>query len=131
MLSGVPSLNLMFFGSPGGSPPLQPHITDLGHRAGRDARAKSAVAQDRGFQSQLRREPAAHLRFGRRLPGLVVEDGIAAVRALLDAVGARRQREIALSPSGIASSPEISAVDRASAGAALALPAARTSARCA
>ncbi len=57
---------------------------------------KPPLAQDRGFERELRREADAHLLLGRHLPGLVVEDGIAAVGEPLDAVGAGAQREHAL-----------------------------------
>ena len=57
---------------------------------------EAAAAQDRGFERELRREADAHLLVGRRLAGLVVEDGVAAVGEPLDAVGAGAQRERAL-----------------------------------
>src|SRR5262245_66240188 len=55
-----------------------------------------SAAQDRGFERELRRQPDAHLRLSRYLPGLVVENGVAAVDEALDAVGAGAQREHAL-----------------------------------
>ena len=45
------------------------------------------VAAYRAFQRQLRREAGFHLRRGRRLAGLVIENGIAAVVEAFDAVG--------------------------------------------
>ena len=54
---------------------------------------KPAAPQDRGFERELRRQADAHLLLGRRRPGLVVEDGVAAVGEPLDAVGARAERE--------------------------------------
>ena len=71
---------------------LQPHVADFGYRATGNS-WKATIAQDGRFQRELRRESAADLRLGRRLPGLVVENGVAAVGAPLDAVGARRENE--------------------------------------
>ena len=61
-------------------------------RTGSDA-LEAALAQNRGFQRQLRRQSHAHLLAGRRNAGLVVEQREGAVGPMLDAVGARRQRE--------------------------------------
>ena len=72
---------------------FQQHIADLrNRRAGGNVR-ESALAQDRGFERELRREPGAHLLLGARRPGFVIEDDVAAVGAALDAVGDAAQPE--------------------------------------
>src|SRR6266516_4982203 len=77
-------------------PALERHVDELGNvGVGRDP-GKSATAQDGGFERELRRDADAHLLLARHLAGLVVENGIASVRELLDAVGAGAQREHAL-----------------------------------
>src|SRR5262249_61905285 len=68
------------------------HVADLRYRPARNLR-ETSFAQDCRFQRELRRQPAAHLRIGRRLAGLVVKNGVAAIGAALDAVGARRENE--------------------------------------
>src|SRR6185312_8139086 len=47
-------------------------------RQRRRAGVESALAQHRGFERELRREPGAHLLFGSHRAGLVIEDHIAA-----------------------------------------------------
>src|SRR4051812_32452607 len=75
---------------------LEQDVSELADGAALGNIRKAAVAQDRGFQRELRREPAAHLRRGASLPGLVVEDRIGAVGALLDAIGPRGKPERAI-----------------------------------
>ena len=48
----------------------------------------SSPAQDRGFERELRRKPGAHLLFGPRRSGLVIENDVAAISVPLDAIGA-------------------------------------------
>src|SRR5262245_62557217 len=71
----------------------QPDIAERADRRTRGHTLEAAVAQDRGFQRELRRDADAHLLVARRLSGFVVEDGVAAVGQPFDAVGARTQRE--------------------------------------
>ena len=74
----------------------KPDIDQLAHRsAGRNA-LKTAFAQDRRLQRELRRQPHADLFAGRRLPGLVVEDRKRSVMAVFDPVGNCRQDKPAL-----------------------------------
>src|SRR6478609_10383932 len=78
----------------GGFAAPESYIADLDNRPGRNAFiGEAAAAQDGGFERELRGQSGAHLRLGRRRAGLVVEDGVGAVAAALDAVGACRQRE--------------------------------------
>ena len=68
-------------------------------------------------------KPGAHLLLGARGAGLVVEDGVAAVRALLDAVGDGRQRELAFADREFQLAADFG-MQRRNAGAPLAVPAA-------
>ncbi len=70
---------------------LQRDVDELATPRHRRHIAKSAAAQDRGLECKLRRDADAHLLLSRHLPGLVIENGIAAVRELFDAVGAPAQ----------------------------------------
>src|SRR5205085_415041 len=73
----------------------QADIDELAHgRAGVDV-GKTALAQDRGFQRELRRQAHPDLLAGRRLAGLVVENGITAALAPFDAVGTGGEAEAA------------------------------------
>src|SRR6478752_99245 len=66
---------------------LEAHIADFGNGSAGGNAGKTAVAQNRGFERELRCESTANLRVGRWLAGLVVENGEGAVRALFDPVG--------------------------------------------
>ena len=75
---------------------FEQHVAELGdRRAGRDV-LELALAQHRGFEGELRRQSGAHLLFGSRRAGLVVEDDVAAVGVALDAVGDAAQFERAV-----------------------------------
>ena len=75
---------------------LERHIGQLRNRRALVDAGEPAVAQDRGFERQLRRHADADLLLGRDRPGLVVEDHVAAVVVTFDAVGAHGELELAL-----------------------------------
>src|SRR5262245_22989631 len=70
---------------------LERDIGELGDGGVGGNAGKSAATQDRGLEGELRRHAGAHLRLGRYLSSLVVENGVAAAGQPLDAVGARSQ----------------------------------------
>ncbi len=63
------------------------HVNDLGHRSGGRKLLEPALAQDRGFERELRGKAGTHLFLGARRTGLVIEDDVAACGIALDAVG--------------------------------------------
>ena len=75
---------------------FEQHVADLRDRTARRDIRKSAVAQDRGFKCELRRESGPHLLFRARRSGLVIENDVAAVSVALDAVGDAVQSKGAL-----------------------------------
>ena len=64
---------------------LELHISGLGDRTARGNVGKTAVTQHGGFQRQLRRQAGADLLLGSRRTGFIIENGVAAVGAQLDA----------------------------------------------
>ncbi len=54
---------------------------------------KAAFGQDRAFEWKLRRKQRAHLSLGRRIAGLVIDNGSATSLEHIDAVGPRAQGE--------------------------------------
>ena len=77
--SGVPSLNSIGSCFAGAARRRAAHIGELADRRAGGNLLEAALAQDRGFERELRRQSGAHLLLGRRRAGLVVEDGVAAV----------------------------------------------------
>ena len=57
------------------------HVGYAGDGGLRGDSREAALAKNRGLQRELRGKAGAHLRFGARRSGLVVEDGIAPVIA--------------------------------------------------
>src|SRR5262249_3980562 len=74
----------------------QGHVENFFDRCPGRYAGETAVAKDRALQRELRGEAGAHLLLGARLAGLVIDDGVMAVAALLDAVGAGDQPEVAV-----------------------------------
>ena len=72
---------------------LEQHVGQFGDRGASRHGGESALAQNRGFERELRCKPGAHLFFRARRTGLVVDDDVAAVGLALDAVGPRAQLE--------------------------------------
>ncbi len=72
----------------------QPHIDQLRHGGAGGNILEAALAQDRGFERELRRQSGANLLVGRRRAGLVVEHGVASVLEQFDAVGPHRELEL-------------------------------------
>src|SRR6185437_7324499 len=101
---------------------LERHIDDLGDRRVCRNLLEAAVAQNGGFERELRRESGAHLRLGARRTGLVVENNVAAGAVALDAVGDAAQIEDAVVERNVDLAANLR-FDRGDAGAALALPA--------
>src|SRR5262249_45921565 len=95
MRVGVAVLELDRAGETSNQAALERNVNKLRNLSRRQL-LEAALAQDRGLERELGRDAGAHLLLGRHLPGLVVEDGVAAIRALLDPVGAGAQRERAL-----------------------------------
>ena len=75
---------------------FEQHVAELGDRRAARNVLELALAQHRGFKGELRRKPGAHLLFGSRGAGLVVEDDVAAFGVALDAVGNAAQLERAV-----------------------------------
>src|SRR5690606_11840036 len=74
----------------------EPHIGDFRKRRTACNAGETAFAQDRAFEGELRGDADPHLIVGWGLSGLEVEDCVAPVSELLDAVGACGQAEAAL-----------------------------------
>src|SRR5206468_1294441 len=73
--------------------PFERNINELRNAAPRRNLREAATPQHRGFECELGRDADADLLVGRDLTRLVIEDGMAAVAELLDAIGAAAQCE--------------------------------------
>src|ERR1051326_159158 len=69
------------------------HVDERRHAGAARNIRKAAAAKNRGFERELRRQSGAHLFLAGHLAGLVVDDHVAAVGQLVDAVGAPREPE--------------------------------------